>query len=85
MKRTFLFLLAALPAFSWAKPLFEQGKKYRLMCAYWMQGSVVDGQVSGQRIPVFYDTNDEESLAAYWYVTETSDGKYTIQNASSQK
>ena len=82
MKRTFLLLLAMLPGLSWAKPLFEQGKKYRLMCTYWMQGSVVDGQISGQKIPIFYDTNDEESLSAYWYVTETSDGKFTIQSGA---
>lgn len=85
MKRTFLLLLALLPAFSWAKPLFEQGKKYRLMCAYWMQGSVVDGLISGGNIPVFYDTDDEKSLEAYWYVTEDSDGKFTIQNARTLK
>lgn len=85
MKCTILLLLAMLPGLSWAKPLFEQGKKYRLMCTYWMQGSVIDGQISGQNTPIFYNTNDEESLAAYWYVTETSDGKFTIQNASSLK
>lgn len=85
MKRTFLLFLAMLPGLSWAKPLFEQGKKYRLMCAYWMQGSVVDGLASGQKAPIFYDTTDEESLSAYWYVTEKSDGKFTIQNARTLK
>ena len=85
MKRTFLLLLAMLPGLSWAKPLFEQGKKYRLMCAYWMKGSVVDGPVIGQSTPVYYDVNDENSEAGYWYVTETSNGQFTIQSVTSQK
>ena len=58
MKRTFLLLLAVLPGLSWAKPLFEQGKKYRFLCAFWQQGSVVDGPAIGQSTPVYYDIHD---------------------------
>lgn len=85
MKRTFLFFFACLPAFCWAQPDFEQGKKYRFLCAYWQQGSVVDGQAAGQTTPVYYHISDQSSTAAYWYVSETGNGQFTIQNAYSKK
>lgn len=85
MKRTFLLLLAVLPGLSWAKPFFEQGKKYRFLCAFWQQGSVVDGPAIGQSTPVYYDIHDENSEAGYWYVTETSNGQFTILSVTSQK
>lgn len=85
MKHTLLLLLAMAPGFSWAKPLLEDGKKYRFLCAYWQQGSIVDGQSVGQNTPVYYQVNDQGSSEAYWYVTETTNGQFTIQNAVSQK
>lgn len=85
MKRIFLLLFALLPALSWGKPVLEQGKKYRFLCAYWQQGSVVDGSLVGQQAPLYYQLYDSESSAAYWYITDTGNGQYTIQNAASLK
>lgn len=86
MKSRFLLLFALLPCISWGKPVTEQGKKYRFLCSYWQQGSVVDGALVGQQAPIYYQLNaDPASAAAYWYLTDTGNGQYTIQNAASQK
>lgn len=77
----FLLLVMA----TWAKPNIKSNTRYRIVCQEMLSGCVVDGASFGQATPLYYSITPTSDASSYWYINEISDGKYTIQNASTHQ
>ena len=83
MNRKLLLILAALLCCTglWAEPLFESGKKYRIVCDRFGSGGIATGAAHGSTARLFYTTDNNVAADAWWYITKSGDG-YVLQNAS---
>lgn len=85
MKKSYLFTLTLLLtcAFNiWAKPQFQSGKKYQIVCEKYPNGCVSIGSAYDKGTPVYYLENGGSNEDCYWYITEEETGYYSIKNAS---
>ena len=82
MKRIFsLFLLTAMALGLAAKPQFQQGRKYQIMCQQYPDGCATIGSAYNKLTPVYYLQNGGSTDDCYWYITEEEPGYYSIRNA----
>lgn len=87
MKKQLLFFVLAVMAsiVTNAALPFEKGKKYRIECTQWKQGSIAIGEKHGETTPVYYLMDDETSADVFWYITEKENGKFYLQNAETNE
>lgn len=75
-----LLLTLVLPAV--AAPNIVKGRTYRFVCrSYNGTGYIAVGSLNGSQSPLCYVLNSTPSADAYWTVTATKDGHYTLCNA----
>ena len=67
-----------------AKPQFQLGKKYQIVCEQYTNGCTTVGSAHGKETPVYYLENGGTTDDCYWYITEVvgEPDSYYIQNAS---
>ena len=82
MKKLFSLLLLVLCTTSLvAKLQFRQGQKYQIVCQQYTSGCTTVGSAHGKQTPVYYLENGGTTTDCYWYITEETDGYYSIRNA----
>lgn len=65
-----------------AKPSFQKGLRYHIVCQEFPNGCLTDGNSAKMDTPLGYLTAATTDAATYWTITETSQGgQYYIQNA----
>ena len=65
-----------------AKPQFQLGKKYKIVCEQYTNGCTSIGSAHGKETPVYYLENGGSTDDCYWYINEEEPGRFSIRNAS---
>ena len=70
-----------------AKPQFQVGKRYKIICEQYPYGCTSIGSAHGKQTPVYYLENGGTTDDCYWYIYESTDqpGCYYIQNADTEE
>ncbi|MBR1548134.1 MAG: CotH kinase family protein [Prevotella sp.] len=65
-----------------AKPGFESGRSYRIVCLQFTAGCVTDGASAGKLTPLHYLAQADGSQASQWTITEADGSAFYIRNAA---
>lgn len=83
VKKFILFSLSLLGILTIAaKPQFQHGKRYQIVCEQYSNGCASIGSANNKLTPVYYLVNGGSTTDCYWYITEEESNQYSIRNAS---
>ena len=87
MKHRILWLLLLIAACTLqAKPGFQKGQRYHIVCQEFPNGCLTDGNSANMNTPLGYLATATTDAPTYWSITETSQGgQYYIQNAKTSQ